>query len=149
MSEKYEMFQKKYKLPGLNDIEKEFNFEAKKKTAEEIIEEMIDVFSDNAKLLESLLFIDSGSPVSKMYEASMLREKEIDVFDMYKDMMSLFWLGKKSLLNGENIDKAEFISKSFVRWKKMKQELAKIFDLFEKEWPNVAFRQADDVVYHG
>jgi hypothetical protein len=148
MSEKYEEFQKKFKIPSIKELEKEFGFEVKKRDPNEVIKEIIDVFSDNSKLIESLLFVDSGSPPSFLYEASMLREKEIDVFDIYKDLMSSYWKGKRALLEDEK-QKADFIIKSFTKWKKIKPELIKIFELFEKEWLNVAFRQSDEVAYHG
>jgi hypothetical protein len=148
MTEKYEEIQKKFKLPSIKELEKEFGFEIKKRELSEIIKDIIDALSENSKLVESLLFVDSGSPPSFLYEASMLREREIDIFSIYKDLMSTYWKGKRALLEGEK-EKAEFISKSLAKWKKIKPELIKIFELFEKEWPNVAFRQSDEVAYHG
>ncbi|MFH8080948.1 MAG: hypothetical protein QXO84_03680 [Candidatus Aenigmatarchaeota archaeon] len=145
----YEEFQKKYELPSIVDLENEFGIELKKKSVNEVIESIIDVFSENAKLLESLLFIDSGSSPSKLYEASMLRENEIDVFYIYKQLMAMFWQGKKSLFSVENKQKAEFIKNSYKNWKELKNELIKVFDLFEKEWPSVVFRQSDQTIYHG
>ncbi|MEM5777348.1 MAG: hypothetical protein QXJ06_02770 [Candidatus Aenigmatarchaeota archaeon] len=149
MSEKYEYLQKKFKLPSIKEIKKEFGIELKKEDLDSIINEVTDIFSENARLLESLLFVDSGSPPARLYEASMLKENEIDIFEIYKEMMSLFWFGKRIKLNGNEKQKVEFILKSFNKWKKMRQELEKIFNLFEKEWVNVSFRQSDDVIYHG
>ncbi|MCS7135391.1 MAG: hypothetical protein NZ893_03065, partial [Candidatus Aenigmarchaeota archaeon] len=101
------------------------------------------------KLLEALIFIDSSSQPSRLYEASMLREKEIDVFDIYKGLMKLFWQGKISVLeSGDNV-KVEFIKNSFKEWKKAKQEFLKIFKIFEKEWSYVVFKKDEHVAYHG
>lgn len=149
MNNKYENLQKKFNLPSIKDLKKEFNVDFKKEDLDDIINEITNIFSDNARLLESLLFVDSGSPPARLYEVSMLKENEIDVFDNYKEMMSLFWCGKRVRLNGQEKEKAEFILKSFNKWKKIKLELEKIFHLFEKEWINTTFRQSDDVVYHG
>jgi hypothetical protein len=148
MPEKYESLQKRFHLPSINDLEKEFGLELKSHQTNKIIKEITDTLLNNSKLIESLIFLDSGSSPSSLYEASMLREKEIDVFSLYKELMSTYWKGKKALLSDDK-QKADFISKSFTKWKKIKQDLAKIFDLFEKEWPNVAFRQGGETAYHG
>ena len=148
MSDKYESLQKKFNLPSITDLEKEFGLELKNHHPNKIIKEITEIFLDNSRLLESIIFLDSGSPPSSFYEASMIREKEIDAFSLYKELMSTYWKGKKALLSDEK-QKADFISKSFTKWKKIKQELTKIFDTFENEWPNVTFREGGETLYHG
>jgi len=148
MPDKYEVLQKKFHLPSIKELEKEFGLQFKSNQPNKIIREITDILLDNSKLIESLIFLDSGSPPSVLYEANMIREKEMDIFSLYKELMSTYWKGKKALLSDEK-QKAEFISKSFTKWKKIKQELIKIYDLFEKEWPNAAFRQSERAAYHG
>ncbi|MCX8178844.1 MAG: hypothetical protein N3D75_03375 [Candidatus Aenigmarchaeota archaeon] len=149
MSEKYDDYQKKYGLIPAKDIEKEFGFDPKKSKPKEIAEKIISTLSENAKLLENLIFVDSGSPASHLYQASMLRQKDIDVFETYKNMMSMLWQGKRIVLENNEQKMVDYINKTTLKWKKIKVELLNVFELFEKEWPQVALRDTDDVAYHG
>ncbi|MBU5690004.1 MAG: hypothetical protein QXM68_02505 [Candidatus Aenigmatarchaeota archaeon] len=149
MAEKYENIQKKFGLPNQKDLEKEFGIEIKKPIPKDIAEEVIKVLSENARMLESLIFVDSGSPASHLYEASMLREEDIDVFELYKSLMATYWQGKKLLMEGNDQKICDFIGKTMLKWKKAKADLLRIFELFEKKWPEVVLRDSSEPAYHG
>lgn len=148
----YNKLKKKYKLPDLKYLEIEFQIEIKKPELilQNIIDDILDILSDNSKLLESLIFVDSGSPASHLYEASMLNNHKIDAFDLYKKLMSLYWLGKKSKMKIDEKQLAKFINLIFNEWtKKIKPELIEMFETFEKEWINAKLRESEGFAYHG
>lgn len=149
----YQKLKKKYKLPDLKSLEAEFEVEIKKPEIilQNIVDGILNVLSENSKLLESLIFVDSGSPASHLYEASMLNDHKIDAFELYKKLMSLYWSGKKVKIKGNEKEIAKLINTVYGEWiKNLKPKLLKMFETFEKEWNNVKLRETEDfAAYHG
>ena len=149
----YENFRKKFDLPGYKEFTTEFGFHPH--DGDTILHECIDGITqhieDVAKMLESLIFVDSGSPPSHLYQAKMLREKDVDTFDLLKKLMKLYWYGKKVLVIANEKEMAEFIKKSFKEWRNdLKGEVVKIWGIFETEWENAKLREIpSSVSYFG
>ncbi|MFN6992020.1 MAG: hypothetical protein ACK4MM_04805, partial [Fervidobacterium sp.] len=114
----YQNLKNKYKLPDLKSLETEFEVELKKPEIilQNIVDDILNALSDNSKMLESLIFVDSGSPASHLYEASMLNDHKIDAFELYKKLMSLYWFGKKAKINGDEKQLTKFISTAYSEW---------------------------------
>jgi hypothetical protein len=148
----YNKIKEKYNLPKLEMLEKEFNIELKNPDIilQNVVDGIVDTVGDTAKMLESLIFVDSGSPASHLYEASMLNDHKIDVFEMLKKMMSLYWAGKKVKIKADEKQMASFINTASKEWEKQKQEIIKMCETFEKEWHNVKLRETEEFgTYHG
>jgi hypothetical protein len=148
----FQKLRKRYSLPDLKDLTNEFGCKLDNPdlVLQNLIDSILETISDASKMLESLIFVDSGSSPSFLYEAKMIRENKIDAFSLFKDLMSKYWTGKKVKTKAKEKDMADFIKEIYSKWvKTFKPELMEIYEIFEKEWKNVALRENVELEYHG
>jgi len=150
LKKNYDKLKAKYKLPDLKFLQAEFGIELKETILQSIVDGMLNVIFDNAKLIESIIFVDSGSAASHLYEASMINENKIDAFEVYKKLMSLYWSGKKAKIKNDEKIMSAFINECYEKWSKIiKVKLLKMYEVFEKEWNSVSLRESEERAYHG
>lgn len=148
----YDKLKARHKLPKLEDLENDFSLELKSPGSllQDIISSITNVLSDNSKMIESLIFVDSGSPASHLYEATMLNSNKLDLFELYKKLNSLYWAGKKVKIKSDEKEMASYINTCTERWNKFKAELLKMCETFEREWNDVELRETEEFAsYHG
>ena len=140
----YETLKKKFDLPGYKELTTEFGFHPH--DGDTILSEFVDGITqcveDVAKMLEAVIFVDSGSPPSHLYQAKMLMDKDVDTFDLLKRLMAIYWKGKRVMVLADEREMADFVKKTFKEWKNdLKKEIMKVWGIFEKEWQNAKMRE--------
>jgi hypothetical protein len=150
---KYSQLRKKYHLPKLEELTREFaiKLENPDLILHDIIYKINEEISDCAKTLESIIFIGSSGEPSFLYEANMLKNKREKIFILYKKLMSLVWEGRKVLTAASEEDMARFINESYNNWiQTPKKEFIGICEIFEKKWKEVKLRESStSLMYHG
>jgi hypothetical protein len=153
IKQKYEMLRKKYKLPLLEELVKEFpvKLDDPSLILSCIVEKICDDMSDHAQILESVIFVGSSSNPSTLYETNMLKDKKEKLFDLYKEVMSIRWGAEKVKNNGKEAEMASFIKNVNAEWtNKLKKSFVEICELFEKKWKEVKLRETStELMYHG
>lgn len=140
----YEGWRKKYGLPEYRELTMEFGIAIQDGYL--CLHELIDGITRNieevAKLLESVIFVDAGSPPTNLYQSKMLSNGNIDTFALLKRLMSLYWKGKKVKASANEREMADFIKDVFKEWRNdLKKDIVKIMDIFEKEWQHARMRE--------
>lgn len=147
IEKEYKKLQEKYKLPDIKKLEKEFDLKLDKPSSilQDAIDGITEEFSNISKMLESLVFIDPGSPPIHLYESKMLSDNNIDTFALLKDLMSTYWTGRRIKLQGNEKEMGDFVNKSTEKWEKeVKPKIVKMAEIFEKEWKNAKLRELED-----
>ncbi len=149
---KYEQLRKKYDLPDLKNLIKEFEVKAEEPDLilHEIINKIIEKTSDCAQKIESIIFAGiSGEPCS-LYESKMLEDKD-KTFELFKEMMSIKWKGERVKIDANENEMAKFIKEAYGLWiKRIKPDFTNICQLLEKEWKNASLRNSNlEMMYHG
>ena len=147
----YEKLEKKYRLPRLELLVKEFGVKLEK--PELILRDIIEKIEENliemSEILESIIFIKVGSKPSSLYEAKMLEKREY-AFELYKQLMSFIWKGKRVKISSEESMKASFIKETYEEWDRLKTEFMKICEVFERKWKEAKLRESPSTLaYHG
>ena len=148
----FNKLRKKYGLPPLKRLMMEFGIkpETPELVLHETTEKILEKVSSTAKILESVIFISTGSLPSQLYEANMIKDKKDEVFKLYKKLMQTYWSGEGALLSGDEKEISQFINRVFHEWTgKIKKELMSICELFQKEWKDAKLRESKDFMYHG
>lgn len=151
---RYEKLRKKYHLPKLKDLVKEFG--VKLEDPELVLHDIVDRIKDKllkrAKILESIIFVRISSDPSSMYETKMLKEgmKE-EAFEIFKELMSVAWKGERVEASGKEKEMASFVRESYNDWiVGMKKEFIDLCESLEKKWKNVSLREKPEgMMYYG
>jgi len=148
----YEKLRKKYNLPKLEDLRREFKvkLEDSDLILHDIVNKMKEEFLNHAKILESILFVRSYSDPTSLYEAKMLEEKKDEAFGIFKELMSMAWRGERIETAKDN-QMVSFIKDSYNEWvKKLKIKFVEICKLLEKKWEHAEVRKNQlTLMYHG
>jgi len=149
--ETYKRLQKKYKLPSLKDLMREFGIKVEdhELLLHHLVERMKDFLFDKAKTLESIIFVRSSSEPSQLYETKMLENKE-RVFELYKDLQSLGWKGERIKTLASEEEMASYIKEVFDAWtKNLKEKFLNVCKTFEEKWKDAKLRESSELMYHG
>jgi len=150
---KYDQFRKKYSLPKLEELTKEFavKLESPDLILHDIVDKIKEEILDKAKTLESIIFIGSSDEPSILYEANMLKGKREKIFAFYKKLMSIVWNGRKVETSANEEDMVKFIKETHNDWtKNLKKEFIEICKIFENKWKDASLREATtEMMYHG
>ncbi len=145
----YGILKKKFGLPTYKELTTEFGLHIHDEdtTLHECVDCIVQHVEDIAKVLESIIFVDSGSPPSHLYQAKMLREKDIDTFDLFKKLMTIYWKGRTVETVANDKEMAEFVKKVFKEWKNgLKGDVVEVWKIFEEEWQNAKLREISSAV---
>jgi len=150
---RYENLRKKYHLPRLEELIREFavKLEEPNLVLYEIIERIKEKFHNRARILESIIFVASSSDASSMYETKMLEEKRGEMFKIFKELMSIAWKGEKVEASANEKEMATFIRESYEHWiNGMKKEYIDICESAEKKWKDASLgERPEEMMYHG
>lgn len=150
---KYDQLRKKYSLPKLQDLVKEFAI--KLENPDLILHDTVckinEEISDCAKTIESIIFVGSSGEPSDLYEANMLKDKKEKIFTFYKELMSIAWKGRRVLIAANEEDMARFINESYNNWiKNLKKDFIKVCEILENKWKETTLRtETTEMMYHG
>ncbi|MBS3052754.1 MAG: hypothetical protein J4428_05285 [Candidatus Aenigmarchaeota archaeon] len=147
IEKEYKKLQNKYQLPDIKKLEKEFDLKFDKPTSilQDTIDGITNEISDISKMLESLIFVDSGNPPIHLYESKMLSDKDIDTFGLLKELMSTYWTGKRIKIQGNEKEMVSFVKKSMEKWEKnIKPKIIELSEIFETGWKNAKLRELED-----
>lgn len=150
IKKKYEKLRKKFKLPSLKELVKEFGVKLENPDLilHEIVEKMKEEIGKRVETLESTIFVGTSSSPSSLYQARMLNREE--AFQLYKKLMSMKWKGEKVRLTSEDRIMASFIKETFNEWRNLKKDFIQICESFEKKWKNAKLRETSSTLaYHG
>lgn len=137
----YEALKNKYSLPILSDLAREFcvGLNNPDLILNDIICKIKEKITDNAKITESLVFVGSSESPSDMYEAKMLKNKRKEIFELYKELMSIVWKVRRIETTADEKEMANFIKEIYDKWtNKIKKEFTSICEQFEKRWKDTS-----------
>ncbi len=150
---RYEKLRRKYHLPKLKDLVKEFavKLEDPDLVLHDIVDRMKDKLLKRAKIIESIIFVRISSDPSSMYETKMLKEEKKEAFEIFKGLMSVAWKGERVDASGEEKEMASFVRESYNDWiVRMKKEFMDLCKSFEKKWKDVSLRERPEgMMYYG
>ncbi len=136
MTKEYETLKKKYNLPELKELDKEFCIGKLEETTfllRGIINKMNERLEQALKILGDI--IQPENNLANMYEAEGFSDEEKkNIFDLFK---KISYYHKELLINDFTHEEdlaAELINKTFKEWKELKQEFLKILDKVKQYW---------------
>nr|MCK4930237.1 hypothetical protein [Nanoarchaeota archaeon] len=136
MTKEYETLKKKYNLPELKELDKEFCIGKLEETTfllRGIINKMNERLEQTLKILGDI--IQPENNLANMYEAEGFSDDEKkNIFDLFK---KISYYHKELLINDFTHEEdlaAELINKTFKEWKELKQEFLKILDKVKQYW---------------
>ena len=141
VKKKYETLRKKYSLPLLSDLTKEFciKLDNPDLILQDIIDKIKEKITDNATTIESIIFVGSSENLSNLYETKILKNKKKEMFEFYKELMSITWKSRKVETTADEKEMADFIKETYDKWvKKLKKEFIDICEKFEKGWKSAS-----------
>ncbi len=132
----YETLRKKYKLPGFDELDSEFEIsaiEAESGLLREIRKQISEKVSDVSSLFQTILQPDTN--LVDLYESRVFDEAEKQrLFELFKKLMVTDrTLMELAIENDEKLD-AEFIKSFTAEWKKTKPELLKFIKKLRDSW---------------
>jgi len=150
---RYEKLKKKYHLPKLEDLVREFavKLEDPDLVLHDIVDKVKDKLANRARILESMIFVRTSSDPSSMYETKMLEERKEEVFEIFKELMSVAWKGERIEASGEEKEMALFIKETHNDWiKGMKKRFIDLCKSLEKQWKDASLREKPEGIrYYG
>jgi hypothetical protein len=149
---RYEEFKKKYNLPDLKNLIKEFEVKLDEPDLilHEIITKIIERVSNSAQKIEFAIFAGASGDPSSLYESKMLEDKD-KTFELFKEMMSTKWRGEEVKVGANESEMAKFIKEAYDSWiKRLKPNFIDLCHLFQKEWKNASLQNTEsEMMYHG
>ncbi len=134
--QEYEKLRKKYELPEYEKFDSEFeihSIDCQKFLLREIRRKIQDILDYYAKLIEGLLQPDTT--ITNLYEVKYLsEEKKQDVYNAYRDIMSLFRDAAFVGIYNKEDETAEFIRKVWDKWPGIKKKLREIVRMMRDSW---------------
>lgn len=132
----YETLRKKYKLPGFDELDSEFEIsaiEAESGLLREIRQQISEKVSDVSSLFQTVLQPDTN--LVDLYESRVFDEAEKRrLFELFKKLMvANRTLMELAIENDEKLD-AAFIKSFTAEWKKTKPELLKFIKKLRESW---------------
>ena len=150
---KYNQLRKKYSLPKLEDLTKEFavKLENPDFILHDIICKINEEISDCTETIEPMIFVGSSGEPSVLYEANMLKDKREKIFKFYKELMSIVWKSKRVVTATNEEDMVQFINESYNNWtKRLKKGFIEICEILENKWKDVSLGKVnEEMMYHG
>ena len=141
MEEEYTKLQKKYNLPGYNEMDKEFEISSIDKPSfllKKILEKMQEQIAKNLHVLEEILQPD-GASLSALYEFKAFNDHEKkEIFDVYKKLMIIMRQLSILILENDETKQARFISDFYKDWKNVKAKLIVFFNKLKESWEHDA-----------
>lgn len=147
---KYEQLRAKFKLPGFDELDREFevaDIEDNGNVLRAVRKKVYEKIADSCAILEEVLQPDTN--VSNLYESRFFDEEEKkDVFGLYRKLMSVRRrCDALGVMNDDGSD-AAFISETLVFWQKEKKQLVALISKLQESWGKDA-EKADRLVYFG
>ena len=151
---RYNEYRVKYKLPTFEALNREFgvSLSDKDRVLHDIIEKISERIFSCARILEHMVFVNSGTNFATLYERNVLMERRDDSFELFKMLMSLGWSGRKADVSGNERQMCMFINDSFNKWSNnLKHRFLKICDVLETQWKTAEMneRRTPEGNYHG
>ena len=132
----YESLRKKYRLPGFDELDAEFEIsaiEAESGLLREVRKQISEKVGNVSSLVEEVLQPDTN--LVNLYESRVFDEAEKQrLFELYKRLMVVDrTLVELMIANDEKLD-AEFIKSFAAEWKKTKPELLRFVRKLKESW---------------
>jgi len=136
MIKEYDALKKKYDLPELRELDKEFCI-GKLEETDFLLRTIINKISERLEQTLKILgdIIQPENNLANMYEAEPFSEDEKKkIFDLFK---KISYYHKELLINNFEHDKdsaAKLINKTFKEWKDLKKEFLEILNKIKESW---------------
>ncbi|RLJ02558.1 MAG: hypothetical protein DRP11_02885 [Candidatus Aenigmatarchaeota archaeon] len=134
----YEKDAKKYKLPGLKDIENVFGLKIDEGSSlRDVFKEIMERFRDAKNLIEPVLFIHEGSSPCCFYESSVLGKEKKVYLDLYKKIMEIEWYLERIYFDGREKSIAEALKRCYDVWRnEVRDKILEFAKKMEDGWRN-------------
>ncbi len=136
VKKEYEVLQKKYKLPSLDDLQKTFMF-TNIETCNPLLTGVRVHITEKIDYFLSLLqeFLNPDTEITNIYEYKSLDEKsKLEIFNIYKRMMAYSRQSNILFLTYDETEEAVFIKNVYNNWSDISKILKKHLLSLQKEW---------------
>lgn len=132
----YEPLRKRYKLPGFDELDAEFEIsaiEAESGLLREVRKQISEKVGNISSLVEEVLQPDTN--LVNLYESRVFEDEDKkELFELYKRLMVVDrTLVELTIANDEKLD-AEFIKSFAAEWKKLKPGLLRFVRKLRESW---------------
>ena len=136
----YNLFQKKYSLPGFEDLNSNFDIGKIERDSGNLLREvrrvMVEKVSHYLKLMELMLNPSHASPIFLIL-LKEINSSDKQVLDkLFSAFIELELSSHKLEVEYLELNEVEFIKKIYGVWKDNKSELIKLLSIFERNWKN-------------
>lgn len=140
LKEKYAVLEKKYSLPGFDELNRDFSIEKAEKDSDfilrEIVHLMVDKFQNYIRFLENLINPSNASLFAFNLMKIVDSESKTKFSEAYKKLSEIEMnLIKLDIKPSEELE-AKFIKDSYGKWKEIQKELYEVIEYAEKNWNN-------------
>ena len=139
LKENYKELQKKYDLPGFNELNEDFNIEKIAESETEILIREVRKFMGD-KMMNYMRFIENLlNPVNvPMFIFSIIKlldaEEKKGLSEIYKELMKKEIQFIELDLEFDEKKEVEFIKTAYEFWQGIKKDMLKIIDKINKKW---------------
>ena len=146
---RYKKLQERFGLPKLNELKNTFKFELNNEHEifDQIRTEISDrLFSFSDRIVEPI--IAGSESYCCLYEQNMVTDNERqEMFEIYKKIQELKWENNLLMLNPNEKDTAEWISKTWALWNnEMTATLSRVCKKLSLGWKNMKIK--DEKTYY-
>lgn len=114
---------------------------------EQLREEITGKIGETKNMIEPL--IAGSENYCCWFERKFLSAKDKeDLFNIYKDLLSLIWFSNKINVNFSEKNHAEWLSEVRKIWEKWKDRISSIFDKISVNWKDYK-KPVEETTYHG
>lgn len=136
LKKRYEVLRKKYKLPGFDELDAEFeisDIEPDCSILREVRKKIADKIGHVCGTIEQVLHPETN--LVDLYESRVLDEREKkELFEMYKKLMAAERSCVELFISSDEKPDAAFIKSFSVEWKTLKPQLIKFIRKLKESW---------------
>ena len=141
IEESYEKFRKKYSLPALRKIDRDFEVSAIENGGfllREVIVNMMEKLELVIAIVTELIQPDTNN-VASMHEFRMFDDKEKkELYDFYCKLMILHRKGVLTTISAEEKKESEYLKEFYSEWNPIKTKMKGILAKMESSWKEEA-----------
>lgn len=136
VKKEYDVLQKKYKLPQIEDLQKTFMFQ-NIETCHPVLTGVRVHITEKIDYFLSLLqeFLNPDAEITNIYEYKSFDEKsKLEIFNIYKKMMAYTRQSNILFLSYDEAEEAVFIRNVYSNWPEISKIMKKHLLSLQKEW---------------
>ena len=138
LKKEYIKLEKKYKLPGFNELNEGFEIDRIERDTDYILREirktMMDKIIGYKRFLEMMLAPSTAPPMFMIFIKEVRQDERAEVENVYKALVELELESFKREIGYSEKVEAEVVKKIYETWKGLKPKFGKIIGMMERNW---------------